>query len=157
MFNDKSPYTIRIEVADDVRHYFVSFIDGENICRETEVSRSVFLEIYKSIKKIRNLTRSDERHIEQSELTEETLYSRAMNPPQEVEEIVFDIERGNVLREAINVLPETQKRRFILYYDFNLTFEQIGKLEGCTHPAVLKSIRAAENKIKIFLENKVTF
>jgi hypothetical protein len=42
MFNDKNPYTIRIEVADNIRHYFVSFIDGENICRETEVSRSVF-------------------------------------------------------------------------------------------------------------------
>lgn len=155
MFNDKSPYTIRREIIDEVTHYFVSFIDGESITRETEVSRSVYIEIYRSIKKLRNLTRSDERHIEQSELTDETLYSRAMNPPKRVEEIVFNIERNNALREAITKLPETQRRRISLYYDFDLTYEQIAVLEGCSFQAVGKSIELAEQKIKIIFENRV--
>jgi len=44
MFNDKSPYTIRFEDIADVRHYYVSFIDGENRFCEIEVPRSVFID-----------------------------------------------------------------------------------------------------------------
>ena len=155
MFNDKSPYTIRGEVINNVQHYFVSFVDGENIRRDTEVSRSVFLEIYKSIKKARNLTRSDERHIEKSDMTEETLYSRAVHPTKNVEDVVIDIDQSNLLRAAIADLSETQRRRFILHYDFGRTYEQIAVAEGCSFQSVGKSILLAEEKIKTFFENRV--
>ena len=86
------------------------------------MNRSVFLEMYKSIKKIRNLTRSDERHIEMSDLTDETLYIRALHSPKDIEEIVFDNDQSILLRQAIANLPETQRHRFILHYDFGRTY-----------------------------------
>ena len=155
MFNDKSPYTIRFEDIADVRHYYVSFFDGENRFCEIEVPRSVFIEIHNSKKIIRNLTRSDERHVENTEQAEETLYNKALNYQKGVEDVVIDMELSNALREAINTLPEVQKRRFIMCYDFGHTYEQIAELEGCSFQAVGKSILLAEEKIKTFLKNRV--
>ena len=152
MFNDKNPYTIRFENIDDVRHYFVSFIDGENKFREIEVSHTIFSEINHSIKTIRNLTRSDERHIENIEQNEESLYSKALNYQKGVEDVLIGIELINTLRNAIADLPEIQRRRFTLYYEFGLTFEQIAKMDGCSIRAIKFSVDIAKEKINKFFE-----
>jgi RNA polymerase sigma-70 factor (ECF subfamily) len=153
MFDNTNPYTLRTESAEGITRYFVSFTDGEGIRRETEASRPVYLEFLRFIKIERNLRRSDERHIEQSELTDETLHSRAANPPKSVEETVFDSERNDRLRHAIAALPEIQRRRFVLYHEFGLTYEQIAIVEGCTKRAVKFSVNLAEEKIKEKLKN----
>ena len=115
----------------------------------------LFLQINNSKKNIRNLTRSDERHVENSELSDEALYSRSLNYQRSVEDFVFDIELSNALGEAIDTLPEIQKRRFIMYYDFGHTYEQIAESEGSSFQAVGKSVLLAEEKIKTFLKNRV--
>lgn len=152
MFNDKSPYAIRVEIIDDVRHYFVSFVDGENKFCEIEVPQSIFIEIHNSIRIIRNLTRSDERHVENTEQTEETLHSRALNYQKGVEDVVIDKELSNVLRNAIADLPKIQKRRFTLYYEFGLTYEQIAEMDGCSIRAIKYSVDIAKEKIYKFFE-----
>ena len=60
------------------------------------------------IKRERNLRRSDERHLEQSELTEETLCRRAVHKPKPVDEAVSDTIRMERLNRAIMELPEIQ-------------------------------------------------
>jgi RNA polymerase sigma-70 factor (ECF subfamily) len=148
MFDNTNPYTLRTEIAEGIMHYYVSFTDGQAIPRETEVSRPVYLEFMRFVKIERNLRRSDERHIEQSELTDESLYARAANTPKGVEEILFDSERDERLRQAIVELPETGRRRFVLYHEFGLTYEQIAQMEGRNLSSVYESVRGAEAKIK---------
>jgi hypothetical protein len=70
MFDNTNPYTLRTEVVEGITHYYVSFQDGRIIMRETEVSRPVYLEFLRFTKHERNLRRWDERHTEQSELTD---------------------------------------------------------------------------------------
>ena len=111
MFNNSSPYTLMTEVVGGITRYYVSFLDGEQICRETEVSRPVYLEFLRFVKIERNLRRWDERHIEQSELTDETLYSKTLNHQKSVEDTAFDSLHNEKLRLAIQDLPETQRRR----------------------------------------------
>ena len=60
------------------------------------------------------------------------------------------------LHRAITQLPEKQRRRLVLYYFGGCTYEQIAEMEGCTHPAVMKSISAALEKLKNFLSGEVT-
>jgi RNA polymerase sigma-70 factor (ECF subfamily) len=136
----ENPYTLRLDGNDgkDIMRYFVSFKDGEGIHRETEISRPIFNEFLKFVKIERNLTRWGERHIEQSEQTDETLRQRMVKPPKSLEETVFDSERNERLRLAIQQLPEIQRRRFVLHHEFGLTYEQIGEMEGCTFQAVAK-------------------
>ena len=57
------------------------------------------------------------------------------------------------LKHAISELPETMRRRFILYHDYGLTLKQIGEAEGCSFQVIARSIKSAENKIKNFFEN----
>lgn len=148
MFDNSNPYTLRTEIVEGIMHYYVSFTDGQAILRETEVSRPVYLEFLRFIKIERNLRRSDERHTEQSELTEVTLYNRAAHPPKAVDEVVFDSLRDERLRQAVAELPETQRRRFVLYHEFGLTYEQIAEMEGRNLSSVYESVRGAETKIK---------
>jgi RNA polymerase sigma-70 factor (ECF subfamily) len=148
MFDNTNLYTLRTEVAEGIMHYYVSFTDGQAIHRETEVSRPVYLEFCRFVKQERNLRRWDERHTEQSDLTDETLYNRALHPQKSVEETVYDSLRDERLRQAIAELPEIQRRRFVQHHEFGLTYEQIAEMEGCKRQPVTRSIERAEEKIR---------
>ena len=161
MFDNKSPYTLRTENTEGITRYYVSFTDGQAIHRETEVSRSVYQEFQRFVKTERNLRRWDERHTEQSELSDETLHSRAVDKPQSAEDAAFDSLRNEYLWRAIQTLPEMQRRRFVLYYEFGLTYEQIAQIEGCTKMAVKYSIdnavKAIKESLEKFLKNRLYF
>lgn len=98
-----------------------------------------------------------DRHYEQSEQTEASLNRRAMKCESSVEEIVQRRIDAQELHDAIARLPEVQRRRLVLYYFGSFTYEQIADMEGCTHPAVRKSILAALQKLKKILTDGVTF
>jgi RNA polymerase sigma-70 factor (ECF subfamily) len=153
MFDNTNLYTLRTEIAEGIMHYYVSFTDGQAIHRETEVSRPVYLEFCRFVKQERNLRRWDERHTEQSDLADETLYNRAAIPPKSVEETVFDSERNERLRQSIAELPEIQRRRFVLHHEFGLTYEQIAKMEGCSKVSAFRSVNRAEEKIRELMKN----
>jgi len=153
MFDNANPYTLRTEIVEGIMHYYVSFKDGQAVLRETEVSRPVYLEFLRFVKQERNLRRWDERHTEQSDLSDETLYNRASNPPKSVEETVFDSQRDERLRRAIAELPEIQRRRFVLYHEFGMTYEQIAEMEGRHKTSICESVLGAEKKIKEKIKN----
>lgn len=154
MFNNTNPYTIRIEETNGQKRYFVAFVDGQAIFQEVEVSYEVYKQFCSFIKCERNLRRSDERHLEQSELTEETLCRRALHKPKPVDEAINDKIRSEQLNRAIMELPEVQRRRFRLYFEYGLTYEQIGKIESCSKVAVKytidKAVIAIRKKLKDF-------
>ena len=151
MFDNKNLYTLHTEVIEGIPHYYVSFTDEQAIHRKTEVSRPVYLEFLRFIKTERNLRRWDERHTEQSELSDETLYNRALQTPKSVEDTILDSLRNEQLWLAIKELPEIQRRRFLLYHEFGLTYEQIAEIEGCSKVSAFRSVNRAEEKIKKLL------
>lgn len=97
-----------------------------------------------------------DNHYEQSEQTEISLNKRAITPQEPVEETVTRKIEVDKLYEAIAKLPDIQRRRLTLYYFGDFTYQQIAEMEGCTHPAVIKSISSALQKLKIFLSDGVT-
>lgn len=88
------------------------------------------------------------RYQEQSELTEVSLHSRAIDMPESLEEQVHQKILQDKLHRAIGKLPEVQRRRLMLYYFGGYTYQQIAEMEGCKHPAIMKSVAAAEKKLK---------
>ena len=130
MFDNNNPYTLRTKTIEGDTKYYVSFTDGQNINREVEVSQPVYSEFLRFVKTERNLKRWTERYIEHSCLTCETLFKRALHPQKSAEETVLEKIRNERVRQAINNLTEIQKRRFILYYEFNMTYEEIAEIEG---------------------------
>ena len=85
------------------------------------------------------------------ELTEEEINSRAAAPPHHassIEELIEERELEAMIMDAVNTLPEPQRRRFILHYKYELSYAQIAEVENCTFQAVAKSIVIAKQKIK---------
>lgn len=108
-------------------------------------------EIYKTFDKfelddIKELNEYD-RHIEHSEIYENNLNNRAMDKPLSVDDEVVRKILTEELKNAIQELPETQKRRLEKYYFGNMTFEEIAQEENCTKMAVKFSVDIAVEKI----------
>ena len=152
MFDNSSPYTLRATTDGSVTHYFVSYVDEDGSRQEAEVSLDVYNEFLSFIKLERNLRRCDERHLEQSWLSDAGLYNRAFNPPQSVEDEVIDGIINETLHHAILQLPKKQRRRFVLYYDFGLKYSQIAKIEGCDRTAVKYTVDKAKIHIAKMLK-----
>ena len=96
----------------------------------------------------RKLENWDWRHREFSEIYDETLNRRALRLPKDVDELIIEEEQAELLRKAIAALPEIQRRRFLLYHEYNLNYYQIGAMEHCTPQAVRRSVIIAREKIK---------
>ena len=87
-------------------------------------------------------------YYEHSELTEGTLNQRAILPTEPMEEGVYRKILSDQLHTAISKLPAIQRRRLLLYYFGEFTYEQIAQMEGCTKRAVKFSVDIAIQKLK---------
>ena len=151
MFHNNNQYTLRKEIVGGFTHYYISFTDDQGETHDTQVTRTVFAAYLRFEKDERNLRRWDERYREQFDLTETTLHRRALHSSGSVEDMVIAAEQDELLRQAIAELPEVQRRRFLMYYEEGMTYEEIAEREGCIFQAVAKSVKSAKSKIKILL------
>ncbi len=83
---------------------------------------------------------------------DETLYKRAFRVPKSVEELVFDAEQREILRTAIATLPEIQRRRFLLYHEYDFNYSEIGRMEHCRAQSIRQSVLRAREKIRTEIE-----
>ena len=144
-----NPYTIYSKEG----HYYIEFRDRQRIQQNIEIEKTIYeLFDHFELQDISQLNKVD-RHIEHSELYEETLNMRSLHKQETTEEMAFYNIQTKVLYKYIRKLPEIQGRRLYLYYFCDMTYEQIADMEGCKHPAVMKSVKVAIKKLKkIFLE-----
>lgn len=133
--------------------YFISFKDGQGILHNFEIGENLY-EAFNSFE-LEDLSYLNvwDRHIEQSEIWEESLNSRAFNKPDNIEDIVEIKFQKELLHKEIQKLPEIQKRRLYLYYFEGMTYEQIALKEGCTKMPVKRSIDAAIIQLKKSLKS----
>lgn len=93
-----------------------------------------------------------DRHLEHSEVDENTLYQKSVSSEQPLEEYFDKAQDAENLHMAISKLPDVQKRRLKKYYFEDITFEEISHEEGCTYQCVQRSVYRAVTKIKNILE-----
>lgn len=139
-----NPYTLIISDG----HYYLSFKDSRGELQTIKIDEVLYglfnrfeLEDISYLNKL-------SRHIEHSELTEASLNDRAFCKPESVEEEVSRNIEYELLHRAIAKLPEVQRRRLLLYFFGEMTYEQIAALEGCTKRAVKFSVDIAIEKLK---------
>lgn len=149
-----NPYEIfTVGIETDRPRYYIRFKDGSFVEHCLEIPKELF-DLLDSFE-LDDLSFLNEwdRHLEQSKQTEASLNARAVHHSETVEEKVFRHIENEMLHKAIATLPEVQRRRLLLYYFGNMTYQEIAELEGCKHPAVIKSVKAAiETLKKYFLE-----
>ena len=140
-------YTLREEVTESNTRYFISFKDGQGDFHELEVSHAFYMEFRRLELNNRKIQNWDQRHREFNEVWEETLQRRALRLPKSLDELLLDAERDELLYRTIDALPETQKRRFLLHYEYGYTYRMIGALEGCSEGSARQSAILAREKV----------
>lgn len=143
-----NPYTL----TEKEDKQFLSFRDGQGVLRELQITKELFEVLNRFELDDLSILNEWDRHIEHFEQTEQSLNRRAFFKAESVEETVLRSIEYEHLHRAISELPETQRRRLVLYYFEGLTYAQIAEKEGCTFQAVGKTIAAAEKRLKKFLE-----
>lgn len=146
-----NPYSLNYN--EENHTYKVSFKDGINIFHEIEVSEKIYEAFDKFELEDISQMHKYERHIEHSEIYENTLNSKAVDKPTSLEQEVENKIMVDELKDAINLLSEVQKRRLKMYYFEDMTLKQIADIEGCSPKNVFKSIEQAKENIKKNLKN----
>lgn len=132
--------------------YYTEFKDGQETNCCVEISEELFrLFDGFELADLRHM-HIVERHIEHSEVYEETLYKRSGIYEESAEEEVIWSLTVRELYAAISLLPEVQRRRLVLRYFAGLTYKQIAMQEGCSISPVVRSVKKALKKLKKFLE-----
>ena len=148
MANFMNGYSLEVIKGKNKDKYFVSFTDGDGEFQRVEINFDIYSALFELNKADRNLTRSDERNLEHSELTDETLIRRAFEKPKGIEEILLEKEMKKLFWQAIGELPEIQRKRLLLYYDYGFTLKEIAIMENCSIPAIKYSIDIAKKKLE---------
>lgn len=139
-----NPYTLIILDG----HYYLSFKDSRGALQSIEIDE-VLYELFNRFE-LEDISYFNKlsRHIEHSELTEASLNERAFCKPESIEEEVSRNMEYELLHRVIEKLPEVQRRRLLLYFFGEMTYEQIAAIEGCTKRAVKFSVDIAIEKLK---------
>ena len=143
-----NPYEIfTVGIETDSPHFYISFTDNQGIHICMEVNRSLF-ELFDRFE-LDDLSYLNEvdRHMVLDEISDETLVHRSKSSFGHLEDH-FNFDN---LHDAIGKLPRIQRRRLMLYYFNDYSMEEIAILEGCSQPAVSKSISKAEKNLIKFL------
>lgn len=148
MWYRRRTYILREEVTENGTRYFISFKDGQDISHELNVPYDFYMAFRRLELDNRRLENWDWRHREFSEVRDETLNRRALRLPKAVDELIIEEEQAELLRKAIVALPEIQRWRFLLYYEYEYNYYEIAAMEHCTASSVGQSINRAKEKIK---------
>ncbi|MBU5426894.1 hypothetical protein KQI41_10775 [Tissierella pigra] len=148
MANFMNAYILEKTGGIDKEQYYVSFFDGNYVLHRIEINFDIYSALFELNKRDRNLTRSDERNLEHSELTDETLSRRIFEKSKGIEEIILEKEMKTEFWKAIGELPDVQRKRLLLYYDYGFSLKEIAKMENCSIRAVKYSIDIAKKKLK---------
>ena len=144
-----NPYTIFTTGIDTATpHYYLTFVDSSNVERCVEIDKPLFDAFDRFELEDISFMQKVDKHYEQTEQTEASLNKRAIKPQESVEEIVSQRMEVDKLHQAIARLPEKQRRRLVLYYFGEFTYEQIAEMEGCTKRAVKFSVDIALKNLK---------
>ena len=148
MTDNKPAYTVRATETDGALRYFATFMDGGGTRQEIAVDRDVYLALEECRLTEKRQANEAERHWERCKLTENQLAARTLRPPKPMEEAAA---QAVDMQAALAALTDTQRRRFLLYYEHGLSYEQIAHIEGCVYSATVKSIISAKEKVQKFI------
>lgn len=142
-----NPYNLKM-----INNSYYIIFKSNNKYNEVEVTKEIFdLMDRFELDDLKELNEFD-RHIEHSELTEQTLNNRMLLKQESIEDLIIRKISFEDLKRAINMLPEVQQRRIKLYYFNELTEKEIANLEKVSQGNVSRSLTIAKRNLKEMLK-----
>ena len=132
--------------------YFASVNRPSKGAAEVEISEELHDALIDLQREFWRLDRRESRHTLHLEKLGENSLPPHRLPPDPAAILAARIE-ADMIRGALERIPPTQKRRFLLRYYFSLSIKQIAHFENCTVRAIAYSLaRARENLEEILSE-----
>ena len=130
------------EIYEKDGKYYVSFRNGEKEYKDLEIGKNVY-EAFNTFE-LQDVSHMNvvDRHLEQSEIWDSSLYERIFQKEENVENTVLNKLEAERLHSAIQQLK---------YYFEDKKYEQIAQEEGCSFQMVAKSVKAAIRNLKKIL------
>ena len=127
------------EIYEKDGKYYVSFRNGEKEYKDLEIGKNVY-EAFNTFE-LQDVSHMNvvDRHLEQSEIWDSSLYERIFQKEENVENTVLNKLEAERLHSAIQHYFEYKK------------YEQIAQEEGCSFQMVAKSVKAAIRNLKKIL------
>ena len=106
------------EIYEKDGKYYVSFRNGEKEYKDLEIGKNVY-EAFNTFE-LQDVSHMNvvDRHIEQSEVWDSSLYERIFQKEESVEDTVLNKLDTERLHSAIQQLSEIQRRRLMNVYEF---------------------------------------
>ncbi len=143
------PYIIK----KNGNNFIVSFKDALGILQEVKVTAEVYAAFDQFELDDKKEMNEFDRHIEHSEIYEDSLVKRAKEKTISMEDEFIQKATFEELKRAIEMLPEPQKRRIKKYYFEDKNEQQIAEEENAKQPSICESLERARNNLKIILKN----
>lgn len=137
----------KMKIINEKKCYFISYKDNINMheIQLTETDYKSFNSFKSQSIKHKNIY---SKYIEHFEQTNENLQKRVVNKPERIEEILYKRELKKEIIKALKSLKIIQRKRFIMYYLEDMTYEEIAIIEKCSKQAVKYSIDIAKKHLK---------
>ena len=122
-------------------------IDGHMVSIEVSAEVGTFLE--QSKREARNLQQEQQRHwdgrgFDEYIVSTEGRLSYYATP----EDMICQWETMDEIMTVLARCTDTQRKRFLLHALYDLSYEEVGKICGCSDVAVFKSINAVRKKFQ---------
>lgn len=143
-----NPYVL----LNDNNNFYIIFKDKKGIMNKIEVSINIY-NAFNSFE-LEDLSELNEydNHIEHLDLDEDSIYLRTFNKEEGLDDYIIRKTSYEELINAINKLPDIQKRRIKKYYFDEKTQQQIADEEGVNIRSIQYSLSIALKKLKEFLK-----
>jgi RNA polymerase sigma factor (sigma-70 family) len=148
----KGYYKLELKNNSGKSRCFATFVDGSGIERTVEINRSTYLKLSTSnhieerLRKIRKRKELPMAYVEFSAGSRD-------ESADDLSEQVFARMLSEQIWQALFTLPKLQRKRFLLHHYYDLTYREVGDIEGCCHSSIYKSVKAAEVALKKILKN----
>lgn len=116
-----------------------------------EVSNEIKELLEQSDRQIQTQRRQDRRHLDYVEFMDSLSNAAMINQQTDIADFFIQMENYRRLYAATLQLSEVQRRRLLLHFVNNLTYRQIGDLEGINQGTVCRSIKRAIKQLQKLL------
>lgn len=134
-------------------HYYIKFLDAQGVEICIEISRELFDYFDNCELADLSLLNECDRHTDKTELSPYLLNIITNQSQDPLLDITAKSQEERELRIAILMLPDKQRRRLLMHYWGDMTYQEIAVMEGCSPQAIEHSLRKAQARIKIILKN----
>ena len=124
-------------------------INGQAL--SVEVSIEVYEYLDRADHRDENLAHEQRRHWDGRELDEYIIATESHSYGETPEQYACRMETREEIIAVLENCTAAQRRRFLLYALDGLTYEQIGRLWGCSKNAAFQSVEAVRKKFKKLL------